>query len=244
MKIVAFNGSPHAEASNTHIIVDAFLAGARDGGAETENIFLAHRTIEHCQGCFSCWWNTPGKCIISDDMDELLDTYLSADFVIYATPLHMDNVSGIMKDFFDRLLPTGDPHFERDPNGEVRHVMGKKRDPGFIMIANSGYPEQSHFQVLRLLTQRMARNFLTECVGEIYRGGGSLLQDDEMKPLIDEYRALVRKAGFEFVKDGKISSDTSLLLEQPLIPAPDYVDIFIRNVNAYVDQMIAKNQGA
>ncbi len=147
-----------------------------------------------------------------------------------------------MKNFMDRLLPTGDPHFEKDPGGEVRHVSGPKKDPNFVMLANCGFPEQSHFQVLRLLIRRMARNFKTEIAGEIYRGGGSLLQVEEMKPMVDTYKVLLRTAGTEIVKNGKISSETTRLLEQPLIPAPEYVDIFLSNANAYMDHMIDLNR--
>lgn len=238
MRIVAFNGSPHAEKSNTHVMVDAFLAGARDAGADTENIFLARKKINHCLGCFSCWLKSPGTCIQADDMPELMKHYLSADVVVFATPLHVDNVSGTMKDFIDRLLPLGDPHFEKDPEGEVRHVSGPKKDPRFFMMANSGFPEQSHFQVLRLLIRRMARNFSTDVAGEIYRGGGSLLQEEELKPLVDAYKVVLRTAGSELVKDGKLSPETIRRLEEPLIPAPNYAEIFLSNANAFMDQMI------
>ncbi len=238
MKIVAFNGSPRAEKGNTHVMVEAFLAGAGEAGAKTENIFLVKKKIGHCLGCFSCWWKCPGSCVQSDDMEELIETYQSADVVVFATPLYVDNVSGIMKNFIDRLLPTGDPHFEKDPGGEVRHVPGRKKDPAFVMMANGGFPEQSHFQVLRLLIRRMARNFLTGIAGEIYRGGGSLLQDEEFTPFVDAYLAHVRTAGSEVAKTGKISAETTRMLEQPLIPAPNFADIFVTNANAYMDQMI------
>ena len=242
MKIVALNGSPRAEMSNTHVMVDAFLSGARDGGADTENVFLAKKKINHCLGCFSCWLKSPGECVQSDDMPELISKYQSADVVIFATPLHVDNVSGIMKDFIDRLLPLGDPHFEKDTGGEVRHVPGPDKDPLFFMMANCGFPEQSHFQVLRLLIRRMARNFSTDVAGEIYRGGGALLQDEELKPFVDAYKMLLRAAGTEFAKTGKISPETLRRLEEPLIPAPDFTDIFVANANAFMDQMIGANR--
>ena len=242
MKIIALNGSPRAEKSNTQVMVDAFLAGANDAGADTQTIFLARKKIGHCLGCFSCWLKSPGECIQQDDMAELIEQYLASDVVVFATPLYNDNVSGIMKDFIDRLLPTGDPHFEKDPDGEVRHVSGKKKDPVFVMMANSGFPEQSHFQVLRLLTKRMARNYNTTFAGEIYRGAGSLLQEEELKPFIDAYKGLLREAGAEVVRDGKISKNTSEKLELPLIPSPDYVNIFIENANAYMDKILEENQ--
>ena len=242
MRIIAVNGSPRAEQSTTHVMVEAFLAGAEGAGATVENIFLAKKNIGHCRGCFTCWWKNPGTCIQHDDMEELIKKYLSADVVVFATPLYNDNVSGFMKDFIDRLLPTGNPYFEKDENGEVCHTPGAKRAPKFIMISNCGFPEQSHFQVLRLLARRMARNYHTEVIGEVYRGAGVLLQDERFKPLVEDYKDLLRKAGAEIVSTGRISPETGRLLEQPLIPAPDYADIFLSNANAYVDQIIAANR--
>ncbi|MFA4885939.1 MAG: NAD(P)H-dependent oxidoreductase [Desulfotomaculaceae bacterium] len=49
MKIVAINGSPKGKASNTNIMVSAFLKGAQEAGAQTVNIFLAEKEIKHSE---------------------------------------------------------------------------------------------------------------------------------------------------------------------------------------------------
>jgi hypothetical protein len=80
MKVTVFNGSPRGRNSNTHRIVEPLLEGAREAGAETEEVFLVERDIKHCRGCFGCWGKTPGKCVINDEMPGLMDLYLESDY--------------------------------------------------------------------------------------------------------------------------------------------------------------------
>ena len=72
-KIVILNSSPKAEKGNTHVIVESFMDGARSAGAEAENIFLAKYKIQPCIACMSCWFKTPGKCVLQDDADMILE---------------------------------------------------------------------------------------------------------------------------------------------------------------------------
>ncbi|WP_209629105.1 flavodoxin family protein [Methanofollis sp. W23] len=238
MKIVAFNGSPKAEESSTHVMVDAFLEGAARAGAEVENVFLAQKTIGHCLGCFQCWASPAGKCVLKDDMEDLIERYSAADLVVFATPLHNDNISSHLKVFIDRLLPTGDPHFMVDEGGETVHPSrGGRKIPKFVMISNCGFPEQSHFQVLRLLTKRMARNYRTEFVAEIYRGGGPWLTEPAAAEAVEGYREVVQAAGEEVVRAGRLSEETRERLEQPLIPSPDFLEFYREGVNRYWDDL-------
>jgi multimeric flavodoxin WrbA len=225
LKVTAFNGSPQAEKGNTHVMVEAFLEGAGRAGAETENIFLAHKKIHFCMGCFSCWLKTPSKCAIRDDMDELLPKMQNSDLTIFATPLYVDNVTGLMKNFMDRLIPTADPYFEKDAGGECRHLIDKTKVPKLAVISNCGFPEQSHFQVLKLLFRRIARNMSSELVAEIYRGGGTILTDKSFWSWfpVRRYKNLLRKAGEEVVKLGKITGELQKELEKPLISEEQYI---------------------
>jgi multimeric flavodoxin WrbA len=227
MKITVFNGSPRGREGTTNVLVEEFLAGAVEAGAEAENIFLVEKNINHCLGCVTCWVKTPGKCLQKDGMEELIEKFMGSDIAVLATPVHIDNVTGIMKNFIDRLFPTRMPSFELDSHGETRHVNRYEQHPKLMMISSCGYPEQSQFQVIRLWLKRMARNFDMQVVGEIYRSWGWLLkaEDDELAPKIKAYKELLKKAGVEVSKNLKLSEETAAELEKPILPKERHLDI-------------------
>lgn len=226
MKITAFNGSPRAEKSNTHFMVHEFLLGCQAAGAEVQNIFLAQQNIQSCRGCFSCWVKTPGKCVIKDDARELLSTYMASDIVVFATPVFLDNVTGIMKLFIDRLIPLLDPHFGKDEKGESRHLSRYDHYPRIALISNCGYPEQTHFHAMKAVIRRMARNLHSEVIAEICRGEGEALRRDipALKSALTRYAGLLRKAGAELVRESRPSKETLAQLEMPIVAFGQYVD--------------------
>lgn len=226
MKITVFNGSHKGERGNTNVMVQEFLAGAEEAQAEVENVFLVQKEIKYCRGCYVCWIKTPGKCVLKDDMADLLEKLVHSDIVVFASPLYVDNVSGVMKMFMDRILPLMDPYFVKDKNGEYGHAARYDKRPKLVAMANSGFPEQSHFQVLSLLYKRIARNMQTELIAEIYRGGGAVLNlhSAEFQPFINDYKSLLRQAGKEIVQNYKISAATAEKLAKPLMPVDQYID--------------------
>jgi multimeric flavodoxin WrbA len=240
MKITVFNGSPRMENGNTHILVNAFADGARKTGATVENIFLTRKSIHPCTGCYSCWFKTPGKCIFNDDMTGLIQSFLDSDLVVFASPVYVDNVTGILKNFVDRLIPMGDPHWEKDENGECRHIRTYEKPEYMGIISNCGFPEQSHFQVLRVWIKRIARNFHCSVAAEIYRGGGALLSisDPTLQPFVDSYLNTVQQAGSDVVKHKSLSKETKAQLERLLVPSDSFIDVFMQRANKRCDELL------
>jgi multimeric flavodoxin WrbA len=225
MKVTIFNGSPRGKKGNTQVMVKEFSKGVGQAGAEVENIFLVKKKIRPCRGCFTCWIKTPGICIFKDDMAELIKKFGESDIVVFATPVYVDNVTGIMKNFMDRLIAGLDPHFEKDEGGECVHISRSEKQAKLVIISNCGFPEQSHFQVLELLFKRVARNMRSEVIGEIYRSGGGILKDAPVifKPIIREYKKLLQTAGMEIVEKQRLSEETRLKLERPLLSDEQYI---------------------
>jgi multimeric flavodoxin WrbA len=101
MKILAIHGSPRTIRSATRKLAGLVLEGAADSGAETEIVDLADYRITPCTACEACSLN--GICVYEDDVPAIVARMKEADAIIFGSPVYIDNVSGQMKLFFDRL---------------------------------------------------------------------------------------------------------------------------------------------
>ena len=101
MKILAINGSPRTIRSTTRRLAQFVLDGAAEAGAETEMIDLCDLRVTPCTACEGCSFN--GICVFDDDVPLLVERMKDADGIVFASPVYIDNVSGQMKVFFDRL---------------------------------------------------------------------------------------------------------------------------------------------
>jgi multimeric flavodoxin WrbA len=231
MKILAVQGSPRSpKVSNTEILLQQFLRGAESEGAETETIYLREKKITHCIGCFSCWFKHPGICAFKDDMPALLEQAKECDILVYATPLYSYNMTGLLKIFIDRLLPADDPHFIKD-EGIYRHPARYGKERKIVLISNCGLPEASHFDGLRRVFRQIEHASKNPLVGEILMPAGPLLTNEFFKSKIKIILDAVYKAGGELVCEGKVSKETELLIQKPLVPEDEYATM----VNAIFD---------
>jgi multimeric flavodoxin WrbA len=101
MKVLAIHGSPRTIRSSTRKLAGFVLEGAADAGAETEMIDLADCRIIPCTACDACTLN--GICVNDDDVPALLARMKDADAIVFGSPVYIDNVTGQIKVFFDRL---------------------------------------------------------------------------------------------------------------------------------------------
>jgi putative sterol carrier protein/putative NADPH-quinone reductase len=233
MKVLAINGSPHGAKGNTERVLQPFLEGAREAGAETEVIYLKDYKIKHCIGCFTCWTKTPGVCVHKDDMPALLEKLREAEVTVYATPLYVFTVSGLMKDFMDRLIPMAQPYIIRR-GGHYIHPpryapLGD--EPGkIVLISNSGYPERHHFSGMEETFRRWTDSPDEELAGAICCAGGALLQSEALQENVQWYLDAARQAGRQVIEEGHISPETQEILDRPLI---EDLDAYVGIINAF-----------
>jgi len=230
MKTLVINGSPRGAAGNTEKLVQAFLEGVNESGGASEVVYLKDKNIKHCTGCFACWTKTPGVCIHKDDMPELLEKVKEAQLIVLATPLYIYTVSGMMKDFMDRLIPLVQPYIDVK-NGLCSHPSRytESGESAVVLISNSGFPEQDHFSGLKETVRRCYRGEDGRLAGMICCAGGVLLGVPELESGLTWYLDAVRLAGREVAANRKISPETASLLDRPLI---EDQELFAQMANA------------
>jgi len=229
MKVLAINGSLRGQFGNTEVLLKLFLEGCTEAGAEVETIYLKDKEIKHCMGCFTCWTKTPGKCIHKDDMEELLDKLKQADIVVYATPLYVFTVTGIMKDFMDRKIPLAKRDIIKVGDKYVHPKRYEKEHPTKnVLISNCGFPGKYNFSGLVKTFEVMSNGNLA---GTILCGQGGVLgnikNDDDLKKMYESFFSALRSAGKEVITIGYIKEETQAILDKDVI-APE---IYIKQAN-------------
>ncbi len=89
--------------SNSEILAEQALQGALAAGNSAELITLKEKDIRFCKGCLVCQRTT--KCVIKDDVAEILEKVKTADTVVFATPIYYYELCGQLKTLLDRLNP-------------------------------------------------------------------------------------------------------------------------------------------
>lgn len=107
MKIIIINASPRKK-GNTAIlcgILEQKLKSFED--VDVEQLFLCDLNLGFCKGCCNCLTKGESYCPEkSDDRAALEEKILSADGVVFASPVYAMNMTALMKNFMDRFAFT------------------------------------------------------------------------------------------------------------------------------------------
>ena len=239
--IVVFDGGYRTpKFSKTLFMADNFIEGAKEAGANVEYFKLKDYNIKDCTGCYSCWTKTPGECSIKDDMKLLLDKYRCANLVVFASPLYVFSVTGMMKTFLDRFLPVIKPYMLINKEGITIHPdrYPEKGEQGFVVVSAAGFPEVEHnFDGLTGLFRVFnARNENIHLAGEFLLPAAEFIT----QPIYANRRALIahacRESGKQIVKEGRIDKKYMQTVQDPGVTKK----VFQQQANAFWDTMVNK----
>jgi multimeric flavodoxin WrbA len=102
MKVLAIIGSPRK--GNSYQLtrkIEQHLT--KDPDIEFEYVFLSLMNLHPCRGCYNCITRGEQHCPLKDDRENIVQKMRQADGVIFVSPVYTLNVSGLMKNFMDRI---------------------------------------------------------------------------------------------------------------------------------------------
>lgn len=100
-KALAILGSPRKE-GNAATLLQLAIDEAKQAGYDVEVVDLYQQNIAWCTGCMAC--KKSGVCIVKDDIVPIREKLLRCNLVILSSPTYFANVSGPVKNMFDRLV--------------------------------------------------------------------------------------------------------------------------------------------
>jgi len=195
-------------------MLTAFLEGMKEAHAKVETVYAKRLKIRPCTGSFHCWYTKVGECIHSDDMDSLLPKLREADVLILATPVFLPLPSGI-QNFLNRLMPIIEPVLEFREGRTHAKFHDNVKISKIVLISVGGWWEIGNFDKVVRIAEDVAKGVDVEFSGAILRPHASLMNENKEKG--EAVLRATKSAGFQLVREGKISSDTLETISQPLI---------------------------
>ncbi len=137
MRIVTLLGSPRSN-KNSATIAGRFVETATGLGAETRSFELNRLTYRGCQGCYACK-KVSERCVLADDLTDVLAAVEEADVVVLATPVYYGDVTAQLKGFIDRSYSYLKPDYLT--NSQPSRPGSKK----LVFVITQGNPDEELF---------------------------------------------------------------------------------------------------
>ena len=191
-KIIGIVGS-YRKGKIIDTAVSAILKQSQLAGAETNKIYLIDEKIAFCTNCRNCTQgknDSPRSKCVFNDMEDILGQIDDADGIVLGSPINFGNVTAVMKQFIERLLPYCYwPWGKALPGYRI-----KKANKKAIIITSSGCPEWLGRIIFAGALRVMSS--AVKCVGakvvqSLYFGGIWRSQDQNLS---DKQIATVKKA--------------------------------------------------
>ncbi len=124
--VLILSGSPRRK-GNSDLLCDEFGRGAAEAGNQVEKVFVRDKKIGYCNACYGC--RQSGKCVINDDMAQVLEKMHWADVIVMASPVYFYSIDAQMKALIDRTLA----QWTKLDNKEFYYIMTAADDTDTVM---------------------------------------------------------------------------------------------------------------
>lgn len=207
MKAVIINTSPDKDHSAIARLLDPFLDGMKEAGADVDLYYSRDLVIFPCCGNLNCTIRTPGNCMAYDDMKWLREKIGQADVLVLASPLYFNGVigpegaTGSLKALLARLVPGSQPSTDTP----YEHAVHTTKEPvnlrKVVFASGCGFWEIKDFYPVLTHIKSLCHNTFPEFAGNIGDGHGVILNGAiRSGASIEDIIASARSAGQRLVK--------------------------------------------
>ena len=120
MKVLLFNGSPHADGCTNRALVE-IAKTLKEENINSEIYQIGNKGVLPCKACYAC--RKIGKCVIDDEVNAFVDYACGFDGFIFGSPVHYASASGSITAFLDRAFSvnssSGKKAFEFKPASAI-----------------------------------------------------------------------------------------------------------------------------
>lgn len=175
-KVLALMGSPRRQ-GNSDLLLDAFIKGAEQAGADVEKIWIRRLKFEPCLEILSC--EKTGECILKDDMTPVYDKLLEAEVVALASPLFFMGVSADAKALIDRCQSFWARKYILKKSVPLPPTGRPRRG---VFISTAGHENPSSFRGAIATAKTFFDTIDAELSGELLYGGVDRIGTIEKHP--------------------------------------------------------------
>ena len=221
MKIIAVNSSQQKDDGPTDKILQPFLEGMRQAGAEVELFYTEDLDIRACRNCEGIMNTHDIDTCRNDDMKKLFPKFKESDVWVFATPNCTNNSSHGMRNFLDRL----DPLFQLDDLSFESAFNGKPKKSGkVIYISTCRKWDKCSMDENEEMIKNLSLLFDKEYVGALLRPQSTVLNAaKDLHIHIDDVYDAAMQAGKELVVEGTISKELFATVSRDVVQEDSFI---------------------
>ncbi len=227
MKLLAINASHRGDRGRTRFLLDRLFDGATEAGADCDIVTLARLKINRCLGCRQCQTEAHYlQCIQKDDVSQVFEKMAAADVLVYATPVYLYAMTGLLKTFLDRIFGVCDvADIQVSHSGLIHHHVNEAvcRKP-FVTLVVCGNIEAETPKNTLAYFHTYAKFMDAPRVGTLVRNAANYIEPEsggDIKDLrVRAVCAAYEQAGRELATLGRIRPATQRQANRELVPVP------------------------
>jgi multimeric flavodoxin WrbA len=230
MRMLAINSSHRGDRGFTRFFVDKMLQGAIQAGADCEVVTLARLKVNRCLSCYRCQTSEPRLVCIYNDQDDvktIFDKMAGADILIFATPVYLMNMTGLLKTLLDRMYSTMDINDARLSNGLIHHHVNLaiSSKPFVALVVCSNLENEAWANVVSYF-RTYAKFMEARQVGVLVRNASALFDYAHDPSLAEDFPKTLavcqayEQAGHELATLGYVRPSTQRKANQEIVPLP------------------------